>query len=691
MTGPLYSFLRRVKSKGRLRQETIEIGSMGRKRFFRAFDVSGDTFIIEEGLAKYYCDRPSVLITPKSSLRRGGTGWVMTISSGNHSTAAFPLLDGRFWRLSSIPSEKRSSVLMEEILCANIVEGRLELSQRDVSSQRLEKADQWLIEKLRLPMNAIVFIDRNLHTLEHYRSLGQDWRVKPLAWTEKEMRVALGASRRRISSAIVYYHTARGIHFLSFSEFNRFAELASTDLKAFKIALHELVGVFEGNKVSFMRLHRHRGHHEIELFGLMRGVSHENIVPMLESLAEDIALDRVNRLDTVQRIQEIVAIYEKLLTRPELAEENSPAFIETMYMYITGEVYAVAGEVSTPAFDDRRTALPGASFKANKPKYHPGADARTKMLLSNLKDLLSKDETIEYANVYELRGEEGEDVPIGMGTTREIAFKTNRRPLEKALVEKALSKCARGYAGYMLSRVEGFKALGVALAEYKILRRSAGRSGKLVDFYIRTRCEGEPIDSIPAHYYLNQEDSNTEDTNIVIEMAQLIGDAAAQNMVMKKYDPATGEPVFGVGKEIYEFSYDIARHRHIPRAVSICSLRCSFGWDDLSTTDDNFAALTSYYLRHYAKALSAFAAKHTVSIEVLADKFLDGFAARTEAMEWHRSVLADKFNSFQPKLPSQYAFDAKWRFAMWSLERQKRELPMISSLFKTFLLKRKSK
>lgn len=686
MTGPVYGFLRRVKASWHERQERVEITAMGRSRVFRAFDHGSDTLIMEDGLAAYFNDRPSVLVVPKHVLRKGSKGWLVTVSGGNHSTAAFPLLDGRFWRLSSLPREKRGKTLMEEILCANITGGRLELSQRDISSEKLQKADEWIRAKARLPLDAVMFVERNMQTLEYCRSLGQDWRVKPLAWTEKEMRVALDASRRRISSSLVYYHTARGIHFMSFSEFRRFASLASEDFNAFRTSLHELVGVFEGGRVSFMRLQRHRGHHEIELFGLVRGVAGESIVPRLESLAEEIALDRITQMEVVRRIHEILALYEKLLTRPELADENSNAFTETMYMYITGEVYAVAGEVSTPAFDDRRTALPGASFKGNKPVFHPGADARTKMLLSNLKDLLSKDETIEYANVYELRGEECGDIPIGMGTTREISYKTNRRPLERALVEKALSRAARGYAGFMLSRVEGFKALGMSLAEYRILRRHSGRSGKLVDFYIRTRCEGEPLASIPAHYYRSVDGTGVEDARVVLETAQLMGDAAAQNMAMKKYDPGTDSPVFGVGKEIYEFAYDVSLGRHAPRAVSICSLRSSFGWRDLSTTDSNFTALTAFYLKHYAHALAAFASSHpTVPVDSLKERFLAGFAARTEAMEWRRSVMRDKFNVFRPKLPAVYAFDAKWRFAMWSLERQKRELGSIAALFGTFL------
>ena len=65
------------------------------------------------------------------------------------------------------------------------------------------------------------------------------------------------------------------------------------------------------------------------------------------------------------------------------------------------------------------------------------------MLLSNLRSLMSKDEVIEYANVYELRGGDA-DSHLGRGATREVVYKTNRAPLERSLVEKRLSRATKG-------------------------------------------------------------------------------------------------------------------------------------------------------------------------------------------------------------------------------------------------------
>ena len=674
------SFLSRIRKTGHMRPGTVKTVAMGREREFEAWDVGEDTFIFERGIQQRLGEHPSVLMVPKEDLRRRTSGRVLTMTTGNHSVAAFPLLDGRFWQLSRLPTSKRGDVLMHDILCANVVNGTIEISQREVPSKRVFKTDEWLLGSVGFSLPDIVMGERNDQTLEHYRRLGQEWRVKPLAWSENDMRVALAASKKRISSKIVYYHSAKGVHFLSFSEFKRFAALAQTEPDSFVKALQEMVSVFENNQYSFTRMPKHRGHHEIELFGLKRGVAVEKIVPELEKLMEAIVLGRIGQLGVIQKIEEISALYESLLTKGDFADETSRVFTETLYMYITGEIYSVAGEGSTPAFDDRRTALPGATFKEGRPYYHPGADERSEVLLSNIRGMMSKDEQIEYANVYELHGED-DGVPLGRGKTREIVYKTNRDPMERSMVEKRLSMAKKGYSSYMLARIKAFKALGISLADYRILRRRANTGHRPMDFFIRNRLEGEPMDAIPANYFCSVDDSTLEEKEVVLALAQLMGDAAAQNMAMKKFDPKTKSPHFGVGKEIYAFEYDIMAGRVVPKSVSTCSIRGGFGWPCLDYDDDNLHRIANFYLTYYAHALKIFQKQHKVTMLEAAERFMEGFEYRTHAMEWELSVMRDKFESFKPELPSGYGFDKKWRFILWSLERQERRLPILRKMF----------
>ena len=172
-------FLSRICQTGVRRPGCVKTVAMGRERVFRAWDVGDDTFIFEKGISTHLGERPSVLVAEKRDLRHGKVGRVFTMTTGNHSVAAFPLLDGRFWKISRLPSSRRGDVLMHCILCANVVNETIEISQRDVPSPKLYAADGWLLGSLGFAMNDIVMGDRNETTLAHYRELGQEWRVKP--------------------------------------------------------------------------------------------------------------------------------------------------------------------------------------------------------------------------------------------------------------------------------------------------------------------------------------------------------------------------------------------------------------------------------------------------------------------------------------------------------------------------------
>ena len=161
MSSSIRQFLKRVKTSGVRRPGTVVVTSMGRERTFEAYDVGDDTFVFEKGIAARLDERPSVLIVRKDALGRRTQGRVMTLSGGNHAVAAFPLLDGRFWRLSNLPSARRGDVLMHQILCANVVEGAVEISQREIQTASLVESDRWLLDVAGFSMADIVMIERD--------------------------------------------------------------------------------------------------------------------------------------------------------------------------------------------------------------------------------------------------------------------------------------------------------------------------------------------------------------------------------------------------------------------------------------------------------------------------------------------------------------------------------------------------
>ncbi len=684
----MHQFIARVRREARQKPSHVTLKSMGHERVFYGYDWGGDTFVFEKDVWKHLDNHSPLLVVRKQDLVKGAGGYILTLTTGNHTVAAIPLLSGQLWNLGRVPSTHRSKLLQSCVVCGNVVNGVIEISQRDVPTQLVTGADEWL-QSVGFALNEVVMAERNDVTLEYYRCQGQEWRIKPLAWTRREMDLALNASRTRINTSLRYYHSAKGVHFLSYSDFHALVETLQADYGQFVECLRELVSIFEGDVRSCMRSPKYHGHHEIELFGLRRGEAGERLVPELERLMEGIALKRVSQEDVMARLLAIDALFKSSLERPELADDTSEDFVETLYMHLTGEIYYGSGDSLVPAFDDRRTALPGATFRGGRPDFHPGTDDRTRVLLANVEQMMSQDELVEYANIYEVRSasDATNNLAVGAGVTREIVFKTNRRPLRTSLIEKRLALKTPGYGSYMLARVQAFKALGVGFGEYRLLMRLESQAGREMNYFIRNRCPGEPLDDIPTRMFLrvgefggNEAD---EDPDVVLALGALLGNAAAQNMALKKYLPQNGSCRFGVGKEVFEFGYDIKKKREMPLRVMLCSIRGCFGWPDTSFAEENLNAMFGFYLGRYADVLYGFWMKHqsAVKLDDLAERFFDGFEFKTREMHWSYSVRREQFDAFDPHLRSGYAFVRKWRFALWSLERQLRRIEQLRGLF----------
>jgi hypothetical protein len=686
----MQQFIARVRSEARHKPAHVTLKTMGHERVFCGYDWGGDTFVFEKDVWKYLDAHSPVLIVRKQDLVKGASGYILTLTTGNHTVAAMPLLSGQLWNLGRVPATQRSRILQTCIVCANVVKGLIEVSQREVSADLITAADDWL-QSVGFTLDAVVMAERTDATLEFYRRQGQEWRIKPLAWTRREMELALNASRTRINSQLRYYHSAKGVHFLPYSDFHKMAELAEADYVRFVECLRELVSIFEGDVRSCMRAPKFHGHHEVELFGLRRGDALLRLVPELETLMEAIALKRLASAEVVARIREIDQLFKASLERSELADDGSDDFVETLYRHLTGEVYSGHGDSVSPAFDDRRTALPGATFRGGRPDFHPGSDERTHVLLANVEQMMSQDERVEYANVYEVRSDSN-DVQVGEGITREIVFKTNRRPLCTSLIEKRLKLKTPGYGSYMLARVQAFKALGVSFGDYRLLMRLDSQAGREMNYFIRNRSPGEPLDEIPSRMFHRTGEFGgseaDEDPDVVLALGALLGNAAAQILVLKKFLPETRSCRFGVGKEIFEFGYDIKSKREMPMRVMLCSIRGALGWPDISYTEENLNALFDFYLGHYSKVVFQYWLTHkdACELEALADRFFDGFEFKTREMHWNYSVRREQFDAFDPHLRQQYAFTKKWHFALWSLERQLRRIEPLRVLFKEKVL-----
>ncbi len=683
-------FVQRVHREARPKESTVQFRVFGRERIFCGFDWGSDTFIFEKDLWKNLEKQAPILIVRKNDLLRGSHGTIFVLTRGNHNVAAVPLITGAFWNLGSVPERRRSAVITRRFLCANVVNGRIEISQREVDTARIADSDEWL-QSLGFRLDEIIFADRNPLTLEHYRSLGQEWRIRPLAWTGEEMVAALNASRTTINSFLRYYHSSGGVHFLAYPGFHELLERVDEDFDLCVCALRELAAVYKGQRQSNMRTVKLNNHHEIELFGLRLGAAETFVIPELESLLAAIESGKITQREVKLKLLEICYSIKQCLDRPELADENSPEFVETMYTHLSGEIYQSDSVGLSAAFDARRTALPGATFRGNRPDFHPGADRRSRVLIYNIQQMLSHGEIIEDVNVYELRDRDSD--AKAETRTREIVFKTNRRPLRSSMIEKGLAQRKSGYGDYLLARVHAFRSLGIDIGEYRLLSRLDSAGVHRMKYFLRQRCPGEPlVIAKPGRAGRRVHGGKFSGGNIGFVRAQiaLLGNAAAQNMAMKKFIPPLQSCRFGVGKEIFEVGYDAQTGCELPVRVMICSVRGTLGWKNCALTKNNLGHVFDFYLDQFAQTLADFVRGHlnAVSADECAEIFFNGFAGKTHEMYWRYASSRDAFDSFNPRLPKNFFFARKWRFALWALEQQQRQLDELRSAFtkKTALL-----
>ena len=208
---------------------------------------------------------------------------------------------------------------------------------------------------------------------------------------------------------------------------------------------------------------------------------------------------------------------------------------------------------------------------------------------------------------------------------------------------------------------------------------------------------GYPLDDIPARKYKHFRSSlgsdsydlrswhsdEDEDPDIVLAMGALLGDAAAQNLAMKKYVKKEKSCRFGEGKEIFEFAHEIKSRRERPVRVGICSVRGALGWPDTTKSQENLDRAFDFYLTCYAQVLVRFWRKHcdAVKFENLVTRFFDGFVFKTREMHQNYSVRREQFTAFNPKVRPYFEFTLKWSFVLWALERQEERLDALREMF----------
>ena len=675
----VYKFIYRVRQQANKRPTLATVVSAGRKRSFVAYDWGTDTFVFEQNVWKVKPPRPPVLMVRKNAFIEGREGWIMTITSGSHAVAAIPLLKGEFWNLGRVSDKHRSEVMNKCVICSNVVGDTIEISQRDIATEEIFAADEWL-RSLGWSLSNVVLAERNDSALEFYRRKGQEWRIKPLAWSREGMDFALAASRGHIHSDFIYYHSVKGVHFLTYQDFVALIPKCETDIDSVKSCINELAKPSEVGVLPALRDPKFHGHHEIEFFGIRDRNATERIISMVEELARQ--LDDLTPGILADCLQVIGDFYYDALSFPDLADSSSALFVQSMYRHLTGAIYSSSPDQVVPAFDDRKTALPGVTYRGGKPDFHPGADARTIALIDYVQSLLSEGESLEYLNVYELRLQ-GAHVPLGRGPTREIDFKTNRRPVSIRLIEKRLAHHGIEYANYMLVRVQAMQSLGIAFGDHHLLARHERKSGEEY-YFVRNRYQGFPTTAIGQSHFKRALPDGTfaEFPEAILATAGLIGRAAAHTLIAKKYIPGSNPVHFGEGKEIIEFGYHLDFQCEMPIRVRLCSIRGTLGWPCIDKDKDNLEVCFDSFTEAFAQAIVAFWKKNmrNVTLDAVIARFNEGFVAATKEIYWNYANQRELFYQFDPGIRKIFKFNQKWTFALWALECQYNSLNRLCAM-----------
>lgn len=683
----LQEWITRTSQRGVVRDQGAVVDGWGCRRELVAFDFPPHTLIVEPALLEKVEHRAPIIIVGKAVFDAGASGFVFTLSGGNHSVVAIPLLRGCLWDFGPVAEKMRSQVLRRRLVYANAVGGGIEISQRETPTELVVETDRWLQEE-GWSLDKIILADRVDSSLQHYHELGQEWRIKPLAWTREEMVAAIEASLKRLHSELRYHHNVKGVHLLTQPRFASLSQLGERDFPSFVACLDELAGLAGDSACSLLQKKKFHGHHEIELFGIRPGVAEQRLLPQIEKLLCGIRGGQLPPQAALRMKREIDEFFADSLIDPALADEQSDIFVRTMYKHLTGAIYQGDPDEVIPAFDDRRAALPGATYAGRQRQriLHPGVDNRTLAILDYIESVTGHGERVEYVNVYEIRG--GGGLPLGQGQTREMVYKTNRSPLPRRRIEKRLAHRSTGYGNYTLARVEAFSALGVSYGPHHLLARHDGRSGE-VHYYVRERYPGDPFTEIPRSRFLGPaaergNRSARKDRDAILTLCQLMGQAAAENMVLKKYRFEVNPNRYGIGKEIIEFGYDLQKRREMPLRARLCSIRGTLGWPNIERTEKNLSAVFDFYMDSFAEVVvKNFIQPHrdVLGLEQLRDVFFEGFASKTREIFWNYNRRREVFDGFNPELDDRHDFISQWRFALWSLRKQKERLPRLRDLF----------
>ncbi len=584
---------------------------------------------------------------------------------------------------------------INEINRGRAAEGKPELSEVEVSKELEQSVDLLFTEDyvlIRPDPNAMALAfkaDEVLQTMvskrkirylnthaakvrDALRARGENWRMARQPISSEEMDKQIASARCSITCEPVYYYNGgTGTRYLTAGTFSSVTNLEG---EAFRRQIEEIV--------RGMNSHNRLGQQEIDLFPLDMPAELRNGIRQLDPADDEKTLRH--------KVQELQLEYRASLA-PNMREENVTNLDWRNEMCATlarrpNETVALEQELIhgiSPEFYRQIEWLPGAYMEkdqlvfdslydeANRtqdPELLGMCDHRVRSILFNLLRLYS---TVEYANVgrishslalhpvaCELRGNvyllQFKEVDIDEPRVIVIRFQkwgiAEHLDEGKDLLQSILE--ANNYADYILDRRLACRQLGMALPKhvsfgqltetYHGMNQYNGTTVRAY-YYMRLYIPGMASDKIPPARFSNPAFAR--------KFAELMGEAAAVDLIVGRAATETGENLFDSNYEVIQYGTD-----GLPAAVNISDQTGTFvkykeSFDEIIasyakvvTTREKFvsdyASFAKAYVSAFERKLAEVRTDYEKNPKVFDELFLHRpfDAGGSMAFRWH-SVL----------------------------------------------------
>ncbi|MCE5272418.1 hypothetical protein LLH00_14160 [bacterium] len=396
---------------------------------------------------------------------------------------------------------------------------------------------------------------------EAFKLRGESWKMTPRYFTVEEIISQIRLAMVSVGTANRYYYNMEsGGRMITYEQFEAIRGVL-TDRREFSARLCEVLDLYGRRNKQYVR--------ELDFFMADQDVLE---ISRLEKLVE--CVTDCQRWAEVEK-RKAWEMFEACLVN--LRQAIAPAFQRDDPQNPTWRTYMYSMLNDIPPTEESMLGvsdefnmnirwLPGCRIEEGRVLPDPHADESTASLIQDffrfygpleyinlgqvMRSQSQKRAAGSYREVYiatlKLQGAELEQIRILRKVRRGTLYWLNRGYSQ----ERAAVMC-EGYLQYTFDRRDLLSMLGANTPPVNCLKREDNIPGLgfiPVEFFNRPYIDGLATDKVSFYYYENE--------SFVRTQAELLGTAAALNLIIGRVDPDTGMVYFGDGDELLVFGQD---------------------------------------------------------------------------------------------------------------------------------------